>query len=151
MPYTIGQAIRRVLSREARWYLTWKSRKKLYFTALLKRILSARNSFFGVCVRGSSFPLMFVEHLKKNMFSVFTRAKERKIFHVSSGFGFRGGGTPLPQRFDLCWPKGSPFCSILRFPFLAGWPLDFLKAPSPPIYTNFEGGARTKKKRQFWS
>ena len=40
-------------------------------------------------------------------------------------------------------------CTILRHPYLVTDPKNFLKAPSKPIYINFEGGARAKKTRCF--
>ena len=39
-----------------------------------------------------------------------------------------------------------PLCTILRYPYLVTDPKKFLKAPSPPIYTNFEGRVRAKKR-----
>ena len=44
--------------------------------------------------------------------------------------------------------KGSPLCTILRYPFLVMDPKNFLKVPLAPIYTNFEG-ERAPKKRKF--
>ena len=65
--------------------------------------------------------------------------------------GFRGGeesGRPPPLRDSTpCRPNGSPLCTILRYPFLVTDPKKFLKAP---LYSNFEGEARAKK-RIFWS
>ena len=42
-----------------------------------------------------------------------------------------------------------PFCTILRYPFLADWPEKFFKEP---IYINFEGGEGQvwAKKMQFF-
>ena len=45
-----------------------------------------------------------------------------------------------------CRPDESPLCTILRYLFLVTDPKTFLKAPSAPIYTNFEGGSRAKKR-----
>ena len=61
--------------------------------------------------------------------------------------GFRGGGRfPPPLRDSTpCRPKGSPFDTFSEIHF---WPTDpkfFLKAPSAPIYTNFEGERAPKK------
>ena len=40
-------------------------------------------------------------------------------------------------------------CTILRYLFLVMDPKIFLKTPSAPTYTNFEGGARAEKKNFF--
>ena len=40
-----------------------------------------------------------------------------------------------------CRPKGSPLCTILRYPFLVTEAKIFLKAPLAPIYFNFEVGS----------
>ena len=40
-------------------------------------------------------------------------------------------------------------CTILRYPFLVTDPKIFLKAPSVPIYTNFEGGLHAEKTQFF--
>ena len=48
-----------------------------------------------------------------------------------------------------CRPKGSPLCTILRYPLLATDPKNFLKTPSAPIYNSFEG-ERAPKKRNFF-
>ena len=68
------------------------------------------------------------------------------------GFRERGRGrgvdalSPL-QGFDpLCRPKGSPLCTILRYPFLVMDPKIFLQ---PPMYTYFEGGERAEKTQFF--
>ena len=60
----------------------------------------------------------------------------RDVVMVTRG-GFRRGGRP------------PPLCTILRYPFLVRDRKIFLKAPSAPIYTNFEGGARAEKMRCF--
>ena len=57
--------------------------------------------------------------------------------------------TPL-KNSTTCRPKGSPLCTILRYPFLVTDPKNFLKAPLAPLFTNFEWGARAKK-TGFWS
>ena len=49
----------------------------------------------------------------------------------------------------LIFFKGSPLCTILRYPFLVTDPKVFLKAPLAPIYTNIEGGARAEKNAVF--
>ena len=66
---------------------------------------------------------------------------------VSSGF--RGGGgdwtISSSQGFDPWRPKGSPLCTILRYPF---WLTDFkifLKAPWAPIYSKFWGRIFSKR------
>ena len=65
------------------------------------------------------------------------------------GFRERGRGwTPFPPLRDSthCRPKGSPLCTILRYPFLVMDPKIFLKAP---MYTYFEGGERAEKTQFF--
>ena len=47
-------------------------------------------------------------------------------------------------------PKGPPFDTFSEIPFSPTEPKIFLKAPSAPIYTNFEG-ERAPKKRYFLS
>ena len=67
--------------------------------------------------------------------------------------GFRGGGVMGGRSFfrnsTTCRPNGSPFCTILRYPFLLKEPKYFLKAPSVPIYSNFEEGERAGKAQFF--
>ena len=58
---------------------------------------------------------------------------------------FRGGGGGPLSGWIPCRPKGCPFCTILRYPYLVTDPKIFLKAPSAPIYINFEGRARADK------
>ena len=67
--------------------------------------------------------------------------------------GFRGGagGADAPPSGirPPADPKGPPFDTFSEIHF---WPTDpkiFLKAPSAPIYTNFEG-ERAPKKRDFF-
>ena len=63
------------------------------------------------------------------------------------------GGSDAPSPSGIrppANPKGPPFDTFSAIHF---WPTDpkiFLKAPLAPIYTNFEGGARQKKKRDFF-
>ena len=66
------------------------------------------------------------------------------------GEGRGGGDLPTPPLKDStpCRPKGSPLCTILRYPNLVMNPKIFLKAP---VYTYFEWGARAKKMQFFWS
>ena len=54
------------------------------------------------------------------------------------------------QKFTSGFGRGSPLCTILRYSFWLTDPKNFLKAPSAPNYTNFEGGVRAKK-AQFFS
>ena len=66
--------------------------------------------------------------------------------------GYRGGAdAPPPSGIrPSADPKGPPFDTFSEIHF---WPTDpkiFLKAPSAPIYTNFEG-ERAPKKRDFLS
>ena len=61
-----------------------------------------------------------------------------------------GGGrgdfwTPFSRDSTPCRPKGSTLCIILRY-FCRIDPTNFLRAPVAPIYTNFEAGARPKKR-----
>ena len=51
------------------------------------------------------------------------------------------------QGFDPLPTQRAPLCTILRSPYLAMDPKKFLKAPSMPIYANFEKGVRAEKKR----
>ena len=44
-------------------------------------------------------------------------------------------------------PQGLTLCTILRYPFLAGRPFNFSKAP---IYIIFKAGACAKKKHYFF-
>ena len=66
--------------------------------------------------------------------------------------GFRGGGVGFGadvlflRGSTPCRPKGSPLCTILRYPFLVTDPKNFLKAHT---YTNFERGAHAKKTQFF--
>ena len=54
-----------------------------------------------------------------------------------------------PQRFDPLPTQRVSFCTILRYQFLVTDPLNFLKAPPAPIYTNFKREARAEKTRSF--
>ena len=63
------------------------------------------------------------------------------------GGGEAGIGRSLPLKDSTpCRPKGSPLCTILRYPYFVTDPKNFVKAPLAPIYTYFKGGARAKKK-----
>ena len=69
----------------------------------------------------------------------------RKIVPAVRG-GFRGGrGTPPSQGFDPCRPKGSPLCTILKYPILVTDPKIFLREPSILILK----GECAPKKRNF--
>ena len=56
----------------------------------------------------------------------------------SAGKGLVRGGGGGGGGSNTCRPKGSAVCTILRYPFWVTDPKIFLKAPSGPIYTNFE-------------
>ena len=58
---------------------------------------------------------------------------------VPGSGGFKGGEIFLPKGFDPLRPKGSSFCTIMRYPFLASDRKVVLKAP---FYTYVEGEAR---------
>ena len=51
------------------------------------------------------------------------------------------------QGFDPLPFQRVPLCTILKSPFLAMDSKNFLKAPSVPIYANFEKGVRAEKKQ----
>ena len=75
----------------------------------------------------------------------------KKQFRTGADLGGgRGDGRPPPSGIrPPADPKGPPFDTFSEIPF---WPTDpkiFLKAPSAPIYTNFEG-ERAPKKRYFF-
>ena len=68
--------------------------------------------------------------------------------------GFRGGGAvgadaPPSGIRPPADPKGPPFDTFSEIHFWRTDPKIFLKAPSAPIYTNFEG-ERAPKKTQFF-
>ena len=44
-----------------------------------------------------------------------------------------------------------PLCIILKYPYLVTDTKSFLKAPSAPMFSKFERGARAKKNAIFWS
>ena len=65
----------------------------------------------------------------------------------------KGGGVAdalFLRNSTHCRPKGSPLCTILRYPFLVTDPKIFLKTPSVPRYTNFPEVARGEKNAIFW-
>ena len=78
----------------------------------------------------------------------YLRVRLKSIVTLSSGF--RGADPPPLRDSTPCRPKGSPLCTILRYPFLVTDPENFLKTPLAPIYTDFEG-ERAKKNAIFWS
>ena len=61
----------------------------------------------------------------------------RRMLYLKTGedLGVGAGADTPSQGFD---PLPTPFF-ILRFPYLVADPKKFPKAPSAPIYTNFEG------------
>ena len=61
-------------------------------------------------------------------------------------WGGGGGCLPLLQGFDPCRPKGSPLCTILRYPFLADGPKFFSKGAFDAKSYYIWGGARAKKR-----
>ena len=73
-----------------------------------------------------------------------------KIIPAGADLGGGGRTPPPPSGIRLpADPKGSPLCTILRYPNLVTDPKNFLKAPLAPIYTYFEVGARAKKRNFF--
>ena len=63
------------------------------------------------------------------------------------GADLEGAGADAPlQAFDPQPTQMVPLCTILRYPFLGTDPKFFLQASSAPIYTNFEGEVRAKKR-----
>ena len=71
-------------------------------------------------------------------------------WYILSRGGFRGGGAAggggIRPPAD---PKGPPFDTFSEIHFWQTDPKIFLKAPSAPIYSNFEG-ERAPKKRDFF-
>ena len=63
------------------------------------------------------------------------------------GFGGGGGRTPPPSGIRPLTTQRVPLCTILRQQCLVTDPKNFLRAPSAPIYSNFERGARAEKAR----
>ena len=59
------------------------------------------------------------------------------VFIYRGEFRAAKGGRPS-QGFDPLLTHRVPLCTILRHPFLVTDPKNFLKAPSAPVYTNFE-------------
>ena len=77
--------------------------------------------------------------------NLITQAK-RNVLTTGADLG-GGGGRPPLRDSTPCRPKGSPFDTSSEIHF---WPTDpkiFLKAPSAPIYTSFEGERAPKKTR----
>ena len=68
---------------------------------------------------------------------------------VIQGWICGGGAEASPQGFDPLPTQKVPLCTVLRYPFLTTDPKIFLRAPLAPKSTNFERGARAKKKRNF--
>ena len=62
------------------------------------------------------------------------------------GADLGGGGADASFSLRIRPPSTQrvPLCTILRNPYLVEDPKNFLKTPSAPIYSNFEGGARQK-------
>ena len=80
------------------------------------------------------------------------RAKKRKFSGADLGEGGGGGGADAPPPSGIrppADPKGPPFDIFSEIHFWRTDPKIFLKAPSVPIYTNFEG-QRAPKKTQFF-
>ena len=75
------------------------------------------------------------------------------FLYSTSGADLGGGGgvgrTPFFKDSTPCRPKGSPFDTFSEIQFWSTDPKIFLKTPSAPIYTNFEG-ERAPKKTQFF-
>ena len=78
---------------------------------------------------------------------------KRQLAIYSPGADLGGGGavgrTPFSGIRPPADPKGPPFDTFSEIYF---WPIDpkiFLKTPSAPIYTNFEGERVPKKMRFF--
>ena len=65
------------------------------------------------------------------------------------GGGGAIGGRPLSGILHPADPKGPPFGTFQEIHFWPTDPKNFLQAPSAPIFTNFEGGARAEKTQFF--
>ena len=81
------------------------------------------------------------------------QSKNNTLYRIRGGFrgGGRGGRTPPPSGIrPPADPKGTPFDTFSEIHFWRTDPKIFLKAPSAPIYTNFEG-ERAPKKRNFFA
>ena len=65
--------------------------------------------------------------------------------HMISGADLGGADASFLRDSTPCRPKGSPLWYFLRNPFLPTDPKIFEKAPSAPMYTNFEGEHASKK------
>ena len=70
------------------------------------------------------------------------------FFALATGADLGGGGGGGGEG-GLTPPSGIRLCTTLRYPFLMMDPKNFIKEPSAPIYTSFEGGARAEKTRFF--
>ena len=78
------------------------------------------------------------------------RSTQIFVVFISTG-AYLGGVLALLQGFETTLPTQTvPLCTTLRNPFLVTHPKTFLKAPSAPLYTNFEMRADAKK-CNFWS
>ena len=95
------------------------------------------------------FLKIFYSYFFFDFCSVFFLEKDNSVQRRIWG-GARTPSPPPPLRDSTpCRPKGS---TLWYFKEIQFWPTNlkiFLKAPLAPIYTNFEGGARAKKKRNF--
>ena len=84
----------------------------------------------------------------------FNMIDQSTLLDHSTSRGFRGDADkppPLPPSGirPPADPKGPPFELFWDIHFWQTDPKIFLKAPSAPINTNFEGGARAEKKSNF--
>ena len=79
--------------------------------------------------------------------SPFSMIGTRGGFRVGGGGGGADASSGIRPPAD---PKGTPFDTFSEIHFWRTDPKIFLKAPSAPIYTNFEG-ERAPKKRNFFA
>ena len=70
-------------------------------------------------------------------------SKQRKYQKPVADMG-RGADASFPQGFDPLPTQRAPFVIFWKIQFWMSDMKTFLKAPSAPIYDNFEGGARRK-------